>query len=256
MLYVIANVLDILSLLLIIGIVPVAWMVYKKKIKFLNGVFLGTFLFLVSFACSVYVTGTLYGYSPIDYAVTSAVDGFMAAYRQVDGLTDAQISQMKQITNVLKDMYFVLMPTVVVISNLMWAYLSLMLAKGIFALFRKDVSGFGKFCDFKMPQSAALFAIGAYVLSMMFDDSRISFGFMNFSSIIFILTSFCGLSMIDFWLRKKVRLSIVRFVIYIVGFFVLSMLMGMGASIILFIGIADASFDFRNGPKKIKKDGE
>lgn len=252
----IANILNILSMLLIFGIVPVALMVYKKKIKFLNGVFLGTFLLLISFACSVYVTQTLYGYNPIDYTINTVADSLVSAYEGAEGVTDAQISQMKQVTNVLRDMYFVLMPTVVVISYLLWAYLSLMLAKGIFALFRKDVSGFGKFCDLKMPSTATLLAIASYVLSMLFEDSRISYGFINFSLIIFIMTSFCGLSMIDFWLRKKIRLSIVRLVIYIVGFFALSMLMGIGASIILFVGIADASFDFRNGPKRIKKDGQ
>lgn len=252
----IANILDILSLLLILSIVPTAWLVYKKRINFLNGVFLGTFLFLLSFGCSVYVSELLYGYSPIDYAVNSTVSNFMTWYESTPGITAQQISEMKQAMVLLKDIYFVLMPTVIVVSNLFWSYLFLMLAKGILALFRKDVSGFSKFCDFKMPKSAVLFAIAAYILSMLFKVQQVGYAFMNFASIIFIVTSFCGLSMVDFWLRKKIRFSIIRVVIYIVGFGALSLLMGLGASIILFVGIADASFDFRSGPVRIKKDNE
>ncbi len=253
---VIVNILDILSLLLILGIFPTAWLVYKKRIKFLNGVFIGTFLFLLSFGCPVYLTQLLYGYSPIDLMVNSTIDGLAESYNSLPGITADQSAKMGQLMDAFKNMYFVLMPTVVVISNLFWSYLLLVLSKGVFALFRKDVSGFGKFCDFKMSRSALVLGIVAYILSAIFDGHQISYGFMNFSSIIFIVTSFCGFSMIDFWLRKKVKYSVLRALIYIVGLGTLSLFMGIGTSLLLFVGIADASFDFRKGPSKTKRGNE
>ncbi len=243
-------------MLLMFGILPTAWLVYKRKIKFLSGVFAGAFLFLLSFGCSVYAAQMLYGCSPIDFAVTNAVDTFISAYESVPEISAEQISKMKQLMGVIKDLYFVLMPTIIVAINLMRSYVILMLAKGVFAIFRRDVSGFCRFCDFKMPKSAILAAIVAYALSLIFKKYQISYAFSNFVAIILVTTSFCGLSMIDYWLRKKVRLSILRLPIYIVGFSLLSAIMGMGASFVLFVGIADSGFDLRKGFKGIKKNDE
>ncbi len=249
MLYVI-KILDVLSMVLLFGIVPTSLLVYKKKIKFLNGVFTGAFLFLLSFGCSVFAAQLLYGYSPIDFAVTNTVDGFISVYESMPETSAEQVSQLKQIMDMVKELYFLLIPTIVVVSSLMWSYALLMLAKGIFAIFRRDVSGFSRLCDFKMPRSAILVGIAAYALSFVFKKYQISYAFANLVAIILAITTFCGFSMVDYWLRKKIRWSILRVPVYIVGFGLLSLLMGMGASILLFVGIADASFDLRNGVKK------
>ena len=62
----IITIVNVLSILLMLCVIPTVWLVYRKKIKFFNGVFLGTFLFLMSFGCVVYGFKIVNGYSPID----------------------------------------------------------------------------------------------------------------------------------------------------------------------------------------------
>ncbi len=237
----IANILDSLSLLLLISIVPIIWLVYKRKIRFVSGVFSGTFLFLMSFGISVYVFRLFYGINPIDSMVTAVSDSFTNTFKNIPDVTDGQIAELSRLVTTLKDAYYVLMPTLVVIALLLWSYLCHMAGKGIFALFRRDVSGFLRFCDLKMPKTAVLLAAVAYIISIFTDGGYLGYAFVNFSAIIFAVTSFCGLSMVDFWIRKKIRFSVLRFLIYILVF----MFLNLGFGIFFLVGMADAIFDLR-----------
>ena len=249
----IGSILSIFSILLQLCIIPTAWLVYKKRFKFLNGVFLGTFLFLVSFGCSVYGTYMIYGYSPIDYMVNTYFDQVILSFSTMPGIASDEIQILNQITERLKEYYFTFMPTLVVTLGIVWSYVILMIFKGVLALLRKDVSGFGKFCDFKMPKSAVFFAIIAYLVSSAFSGERIGYALLNFSSIIFTLTAVCGLSIIDYGVRKKIRFSLLRVIIYIIVISVLTVFMGFGTNLLTFVGMFDAFFDIRNGGVKFHK---
>lgn len=241
----IANILNILSILLMLCVIPTAWLVYKKKLTFFNGVFLGTFLFLVSFACSVYGTYVMYGYSPVDSVINSAFDNVMNAYSSVQGISAEEIQLLNQYIEQAKSMYSILLPSVIVLGNLFWVYVIFMISKGVFAVFRKDVSGFAKFCDLKMPKTALILAIISCLLSVVFKNRQFSYAFFNFSVIIFMVSSVCGLSVIDYAFRKKLRYSVLRALIYIAAMLVLTVITGIGGSLLVFIGMADSVFDFR-----------
>ena len=249
----IGNILSVFSTLLVFCIIPTVWLVYKKKLAFLNGVFLGTFLFLVSFGCSVYGTYLIYGYSPIDYMVNGYFDEVTRAYNSISGITADEIQILNVIIEKLRVYYFTFMPTLVVTLGLAGSYVIFMIFKGAFALFRKDVSVFSKFCDFKMPKSAVFFAIIAYVISLALSGKQTGYAFLNFSSIIFTLTTVCGLSVIDYGVRKKIKFSVLRALIYILIISVLTVFMGMGTNLLTFVGMFDAFFDIRNGGVKFHK---
>lgn len=249
----IVNILNIFSVLLWICIIPTAWMIYKKKLTFLNGMFLGTFLFLVSFGCSVFGTIIMYGYSPIDYMVNGIFDNILAGYNALSGVSKEEIQAISNIVTMVRELYFTLMPTIVIILGLAWSYVIIMIFKGAFALFRKDVSGFWRFCDFKMPKTAVFLSVISYLLSIAFDGEQIGYAFLNFSSIIFTLTSVCGLSLIDYGLRKKVKISVLRAFIYIIIFGGLAAIMGIGTSLLTFVGMVDSLFNIRNARAKTNK---
>lgn len=249
----IGNVLSIFSILLKLCIIPTGWLVYKKKLTFLNGVFLGTFLFLTSFGCSVFGTSLMYGYSPIDYAVNGLFDDILAGYNAVSGITQDELKTISTVIEMMKELYFTLMPTIVISFGMAWSYVILMICKGVLALMRKEVSGFSKFCDFKMPKTAIFLAIASYLLSMVFDTGKIGYAFLNFASIIFAVTSVCGLSVIDYGVRKKIKLSILRALIYIIAITVLTIFTGMGATILTIAGMFDSFFDIRNPKIRINK---
>lgn len=246
----IIGILNVLSIMLMLCVIPTAWLVYKKKITFLNGVFLGTFLFLVSFGCSAYGASLMYGYSPTDLLINNTFDSVLNAYRSVPGITSEEIQVMQQYTEQAKSIYSILLPAIIVLGNLFWAYIILMISKGVIALFRKDVSGFLKFSELKLSKSAFMFAIISYLLYIIFEGNPICYAFFNLSAIIFMVSSVCGLSVIDFAFRKKLKYSLLRALIYFAAIFVITLFTGMAGSLLVFIGMLDVVFDFRRKKQK------
>lgn len=241
----IGNLMNILSILLMLCVIPTAWLVYKKRLTFFSGVFLGTFLFLMSFGCSVYGVSVMYGYSPLDVMLNNAFADIVNMYSSVPGISADDIGAVNQVMMEVKDFYVVLLPSIVILSNLFWVYMIMMIAKGAFALFRKDVSGFAKFCDLKMPKSALLLSVISHILFLVFKNQQIGYAFLNFSSIIFMICSVCGLSVIDYAFRKKFKISVLRALIYVAALFTLTVLTGIGGTVLTFVGMMDAVFDFR-----------
>lgn len=236
------------ALLLALCIVPTALLVYKKRITFFSGVFLGTFLFLMSFGCLVYGFTIIEGYSPIDAFLNSLFENIKAVMEGVV-FQDSQQIVIKTIDEFM-NMYSALLPSMIIISCLTWSYLFMMLSKGVLALAKKDVSGFAKFSQLKMPGSALFVAAVAFIASSVAGDGKFGYALMNFSSIILSLTTVCGLSFIDYMLRKKVRFSVVRIVIYLILFVILSLILGDATGLFLFVGMFDSVFDFRKRNKK------
>ena len=243
----IGTVLYVLSILLKLGIIPAAVLIYKKKITFLQGLFVGTFLFLASFGCQVYSANITYGYSLIDSVVNGVFDDMLGAYSVANGVAAEDAAFFQSIITSVRDMYFALFPCIMVCTNLMWVYFLLMVSKGLLALFKRDVSGFMRFCDFKMSRAGIFMGIVAYILSAVMDGSRVSLAFENLCAIIIFATFVCGFSVVDFKLRAKFRLSVVRFLIYVLlGTF---LMMGIGPVLLTVIGLIDAFGDLRK-PKK------
>ena len=246
----IESMLSILTVLLVLCIIPTIWIVYKKRITFFNGVFLGTFLFLMSFCCSVWGLHLLNGYSPIDAFINDTFNSMKEAYNLVG---DNQAMMLK-LLEVVKETYIILVPSMVVLTSLSISYLLFMLSKGILALCGKDVSAFRKFCDLKMPKIALFLAAISFIVTFFTGDSPLGYAFTNFSSIIFSVTTICGISVVDFKLRKKIRISVLRFIIYIFLIVVLTLLFRDGTGIFMLIGMIDSAFDFRR--TKINSDEE
>ncbi len=243
----ILNTVNVLSILLMLCIIPAVWMVYRKKMRFFTGVFLGTFLFLLSFVCSMYCIHIEYGYSPVDMVLGDSINQAVNAYSSIPGITAEDIQTISLNMEQLKQVYTVFFPTLLVLGNLMWVYIIFMVSKGIFAIFRKDVSGFEKFCSLKMSRMAVILSVISLILSRCVQNTQLSYAFANFSAIIFIVSAMCGLSVVDYAFRKKLKISVLRMVIYIVVIFSVSFVWG---SLLPAIGLIDAFLDFRKIRKK------
>ena len=252
-LYMTETILYIFSILLKVGIIPTAVLIYKKKIKFINGLFVGTFLFLASFGCQVYSANIMYGYSMIDNVVNAVFDEMKSVYSSSQGLTAEDAAMIGQAIDAVKDVYFAILPTILVCTNLVWVYILLMVSKGIFALCKRDVSGFMKFCDFRMSKFGVLMGAAAYIISVLSGDGRLSYAFLNFTMILLFAAAVCGLSAIDFKFRRVLKSSIVRFVIYFIAVFLTVLAMGIGFGLLVFWGIYDAFFNIREPRNRLPK---
>lgn len=237
----ITGIVDVLSILFMLCLLPTVWLVYRKKIEFFKGVFLGTFLLLMSFVCSMYCINIEYGYTPVDI-FTSNADRFLYIYSSMPEITSGELQQIKAVMAELKTFYTTLLPALLILGNLFMSYVIFMISKGIFALLRKDVSGFEKFCNIKMPGTAILLAGICYIISGIAKNSQMGYVFLNFTVIIFNVCTICGFSVVDYALRKKIRFSVLRLLIYIA---LLILFGSFVTSVIPFVGIADGILNFR-----------
>lgn len=242
------TILYILSILLKIGIIPVSVLIYRKKLNITNGLFLGTFLFIASFCVSVMYSNISYGISIIDSTVNGVFAEFLNSVREI--YTGDLFYAVESAVGSLKDIYFAMLPSIIVASNLVSAYFAIMIIRLILKIFRKDVSGFGYFSDFAMSKAGILICAVSFILFDVVKNTRIGFAFLNLSAIIMFAAVICGISYIDFKFKNKVKFFVLRWFIYIVSFFVLNAMMGFGTVLLLFIGSADALFDLRKS--KIK----
>lgn len=237
--------LYILSIILKVGVIPAALLIYKKKISFLGGVFLSTLLFLMSFGCNVLSANLVYGISIIDSTVNGAFNDFLIA-AEAGGLYAAEeMDMVRAVVESVKSTYFALIPSILVCTYLVFSYVLIMMSKGILYICKKDVSMFLKFSELKMSKTGVLFGVLAVAATGLSINATFRYALLNFAVILIFATGVCGLSVTDFVLRKKVRFGAVRFLIYTFIFTLMFFTMGFGLSMFLIFGAWDALFDMR-----------
>lgn len=239
--------LYILSIILKVAVVPVAVLIYKKKLTFLQGLFTATLLFTASFACEIFYLNIAGNYSYIDSVVNTSFDNIKNTYSVENGLTAQQAAGISEMVEYVRNLYFTLLPSLILIIQLIGAYFWLMVSKGILALCKKDVSGFWRFCDFKMPKGSIWMGILCLCAYVVIADSRVGFAFLNIAVILAFATFVCGVSILDFKLRKRIQNSFIRFLIYLA---VSGFVFGIGMWAVLIAGMIDAFFNLRVPRKK------
>ena len=239
--------LYILSIILKVAVVPVVVLIYKKKLTFLQGLFTATLLFTASFVCEIFSINIAGNYSYIDSIINNSFDEIKNTYSVENGLTAQQAADVSRNVEYVRNLYFALLPSIVLIIQLVGAYFWLMVSKGILALCKKDVSGFWRFCDFRMPKGSIWMGVLCLCAYLVMADSRISLALLNITVILVFATFVCGISIIDFKLRIKIKNSFLRFLLYIA---VSGFVLGFGMCAILIAGMIDAFFNLRVPRKK------
>lgn len=234
--------LYILSIILKVAVIPVAILIYKKKLTFLQGLFATALLFTASFVCEIFSVNIAGNYSYIDSVVNNSFDNIKNTYSVENGLTAQQAAGISEIVEYVRNLYFALFPSIVLIIQLIGAYFWLMVSKGILALCKKDVSGFWRFCDFKMPKGSIWMGVLCLCAYVAMANTRVGFAFLNITVILAFATFVCGVSVIDFKIRKRIQNSFIRFFLYIAasGF-----VLGIGMWAVLIAGMIDAFFNLR-----------
>ncbi len=146
-------------------------------------------------------------------------------------------------TEMLVRLYF---PSFVVISSLFTGYIIVRISG--FILKRTKLAGavVAPFCMLKAPNSMSIAAIIFYtVYIFMSSKSTLYPVFANIVFILYIILGICGLSVVDFKFKAKIKSSPVRFTIYILVMLFGGILVSVISTILIFIGILDAGRDFR-----------
>jgi len=242
---------SVISVCLALSIIPMIILVYKNHLSFIKGVILGAIAFVASFSVRVFTFSKMYGFSLIDAYINGVYDQLSQMSTSLSGQLPAeQLALFNNAITQVKNFYFAMFPSILVISCLLWSYLIFMIGKGIIYLLKKDTSSFLRFCDFRMAKLGIFLGIIAYAVSSFITQTRVAYGLLNFTAIIFSVTTVCGLSVIDYKLSKKIKLSIVRAIIYIIAFVMFGLVSPILCGVLAVIGTYDACFDGRKSKKK------
>ena len=137
-------------------------------------------------------------------------------------------------------------PSIVVISSIFRSYIILRLAS--FVLKRAKLAEIETvpFSRIIAPRSMSTVAIITYLIYIFTNPTSLLFPILgNVIFILYTIIGICGLSLIDFKLKSKIKTDFLRFLIYGLVFLFGGVFMSVISSVLIIIGIMDASRDFR-----------
>ncbi|MDD3766719.1 MAG: DUF2232 domain-containing protein [Eubacteriales bacterium] len=249
---------DALSILFIVAALSAVALVFTKKISFFGGVFVTTGALVAAAVTGMYSFKVIYG---VD-VVTAALDGFFKALEEAlhafsqENAGGFWGSLTLENLSLLKEMYKAVFPSLLILNILFFSYAFYMVVKLVLKLFRVPVHAYPKFSQLYLKKSAAFMLAACYVIPFFVNNTVYAAVFSNIGIIIFGVASLCGLSIVDFHLRQKIRNSFFRLLVYTSAFFILASGFGIVMVCLGFTAIADSFFNFRNlKPREVKRNG-
>ncbi len=137
-------------------------------------------------------------------------------------------------------------PAFVVISSMATGYIILRISA--FVINRARLASVERlpFSMLQAPRNMSTVAIIFYIIYMFMDSrARLWPVFANIVFILYTIIGICGLSVVDYKFKSKVKPSLVRFLIYGAVFIFGGIFMSIISSVLVIIGILDTGRDFR-----------
>ncbi len=228
----------------------------KSKCNFRMLIAGGTFANLASFLIDFAV---LKFYHKIDLAeelINKPVAGLFKAYNHV--LSASNINGTENILDAMGDLQWYMqqmvatvVPSVLIIICAFFAYVTFLIGrKFIFKKHGTVMENYPHFWQLQLPKSGSVFLAVLFVVTFFIKSSALSGAITNIIIMLCALYFLCGLSVVDFFLKKRNIHWALRIVIYIIGFAVFGIIgivipIANISSILLFTGITDGMFDFR-----------
>lgn len=249
---------DFLSILFILAALAAAVLTFTKKISFFNGIFITAGAIVIATVINMYGVKIVHGLD----VVSLTLDEFFTALEQtIEGLSDEGMGSFlanlpSEYFDALKEIYKAVFPALLILNILMFTYAIYMIIKQILWLFKVPVHKYPKFSHLHLKKSAAYMLAACYGIPFFINNPIYAAVFSNIGIIIFGIAVFCGLSIVDFHFRQRIRNSWFRFLVYIAGSFITASGIGIVMIGLGFTAIADSFFNFRNlKPREVKKNG-
>ena len=176
----------------------------------------------------------------LENAQASLSTAVSAAGIEVESATlESVIEIMKQMMQVVTQ----LTPSMLIIFSCFMALIIILLSKN--AAYGSKVTPTSSFSEIYAPNSIIIM-LGLCIIGFFAKTNALKFFLANISVIMMSFFILCGVSVLDFFFRKKVPGSVARAVIYIFGSFVGFLLLPqLIIPLLVMIGTADMAFDFR-----------
>lgn len=213
-----------------------------KRKDFYTGLWLGTVGHLVPSVLGLKVQASEAGKSIVNYMADGSIESMRAQLEQIT--SDPRLQLEPEIINKLMEklhaVTVAIIPSILIMASVLVSYIVMW---GAFARLRRMPGCVEhSFSLMKIPRTMVLVSITALVVYILDIDGTVSSVALNVFVVMLYLTCFAGLSMVDFYLRRGIRFTPLRLLIYFGAFMFMSYFVVFG---LIGTGIVDSFFDFR-----------
>lgn len=213
-----------------------------KRKDFYTGLWLGAVGHLVPSVLSLKFQASEAGMNIVKYLTDGSVESIRTQLEQIISDSGMQIDAeiIGTLMETLHSVTSAVVPSILIMSSVIVSYIVMW---GAFARLRR-IPGCVEhsFSLMKIPRTMVFFSIIALIVYVLNIDSSVSYVALNVFVVMMFLFCFAGLSMVDYYIRKGIRVMPLRMLIYFGAFMFLSYIGVFG---LIGAGITDSFFDFR-----------
>jgi len=187
----------------------------------------------------------------IDEIMGQVEGGVMSVVNQMSALAmDSEQIDIKQIAldaianaGVVMKVYF---PSFIVTLSMLMGYLVLRISGFAIRKFKFSDIDVVPFSMMRAPRSMCWVAVIVYLIYIFSEPLGSLWVILaNATFILYAIMAVCGLSFVDFWLAKKIRVTVLRVLIYIGTFLTVGLLLSLLIDGLIIAAILDSGRDFR-----------
>lgn len=240
----------------------IGWLT-KGKSDFRMVITGGTLVNLASFVIEFALFKFHHGLDLMDELINKPIAEFFTVYNEI--LTQTGVENAEAIIGVMDDLQWAMQqmlatvtPSILILFSAAFAYVVFLIGRKLIFRRYSIVMEYPHFWQLQFPRYMSAILAVLFVITMFMSSSPLAGAITNIIIIFCGLYFVCGLSVVDFFFKRKKNMHwIARIIIYITGFIVLSII-GMIlpfaniTTLLLFLGVIDGMADFR----KLRSGGE
>jgi len=241
---------NLLSLFMYVTVLLFLILVCKRKLKFSSGILFSSLSILLANLTKIYIYNKTHSTDLIGDFIENAIAVFQTVLQTA--YTEADVNLPAIDITVIKNMYTVYFPSLMIIYSVVISFGIFMLTKGLLRLIKKDTSYIPCLSDYKFPKSAFWVLALTYIFADFISNSTVSGALQNINILLMFFASFCGFSYIEFKMKKKIKNTFFRFFLYIAAFSVINMLSSFVMILLVAVALADSLFNLRSKNNEVK----
>ncbi|MGE4282127.1 MAG: DUF2232 domain-containing protein [Clostridia bacterium] len=212
--------------------------------------------YLFSLLLIIFIISNMKGVNQIDAMIGQYLNDFDRSVEEMNKVfKDVQISTDN--LKVFKDLFTYLIPGFFIISSAFFGFIALNLSKALLTRFGYDYKHMPAFSELGVNRETTFVFLVSFVLSMLITSIPFSAAFANISLILAMIFMVCGVSILDFFLKKKGIPGLIRTILYMIGLGVMVIIAVVipilhPIYVLIVLTLMDSTLDFR----KLKHKGE
>ncbi|NLY42659.1 MAG: DUF2232 domain-containing protein [Clostridiaceae bacterium] len=225
---------------------------FKRKKDFRSLFVLSSSAYLFNLLLVIFLANKIYDVNLINQFILDPIEKMFTQIKESEDIAKLFGRGSIDITvlDELKDTISFFVPGFLLLAASFSGFLMLMFTKFILNRLKYDYSYLPMFSQLKVGRTTVAVFVLSFLISRIITNSVISAALLNIAFILSAVLNICGLSVIDFFLKRYGIPGIVRVIIYIIGLNI-TMFVGLLIPIIhpfyilAVLALADSIFDFR-----------